>query len=255
MKKNSIDLPSCTPSFSSVVSGISKGQTWFDNETDPRVAIAYSYCVGGYSILGVPITDAEMEEFLEGRVFSYLKKNDKKYFEFSTENEFFSEQVLRIYSGRDIKSELEYSFIKDDMLMNESSLHEDYLLEQITLKNVDRYMDYPMLRDRLENSWYSISDFLEISIGFVALREKEVIGICFGSAVYNNVIAVDIEVLKEHRKKGIAVNLAQKFINKAIMRNYTVHWDCTESNIASRKLAEKCGMKLVKSRPFYWFKV
>ena len=90
MKKNSINLPDCAPSFSSVVSGISKGQTWFDNETDPRVAIAFSYCVGGYSILGTPITDVEMKEFLEERIFSSLKKNNKKYFEFSTENEFFS---------------------------------------------------------------------------------------------------------------------------------------------------------------------
>ena len=134
-------------------------------------------------------------------------------------------------------------------------MHEDYSIEQITLKNINRYMDSPMLRERLENSWYSMSDFLEVSLGFAALCEEKVIGICFGSAVYNSIIAVDIEVLKEHRKKGVAVNLAQKFINKAIMRGYTVHWDCTESNIASKKLAEKCGMKLVKSRPFYWFKI
>ncbi len=34
-----------------------------------------------------------------------------------------------------------------------------------------------------------------------------------------------------------------------------VQWDHVESNMASARLAKKCGFVLFKKRPYYWFKI
>ncbi|HKL41920.1 MAG TPA: GNAT family N-acetyltransferase, partial [Clostridia bacterium] len=66
---------------------------------------------------------------------------------------------------------------------------------------------------------------------------------------------IDIETHADHRKKGIAMTLTQYFINECIQRKLIPQWNCVDSNIASRKTAESLGFKLLKKKPYYWFKL
>ena len=70
-----------------------------------------------------------------------------------------------------------------------------------------------------------------------------------------NYIPIDIEVLKEHRKRGVAKALASAFVKQCMKCGLVPHWDCVESNKGSICLAESVGFKKIKERPFYWFEI
>lgn len=84
-------------------------------------------------------------------------------------------------------------------------------------------------------------------------KAGRIVGIIFGSARYENLIAVDIEVEETYRRRGIAAFLTEHMLSSCSEENLTVQWDCVESNTASRMAAEKCGFHLFKKRPYYWF--
>ena len=84
-------------------------------------------------------------------------------------------------------------------------------------------------------------------------KAGRIVGIIFGSARYENIIAVDIEVEETYRRRGIAAFLTEHMLSSCSEENLTVQWDCVESNTASRLVAEKCGFHLFKKRPYYWF--
>ena len=76
-----------------------------------------------------------------------------------------------------------------------------------------------------------------------------------GSGRYEKYIPIDIEVLEEHRKKGIARALTIAFVNHCMKGDLVPHWDCVESNKASFQLAESAGFTKIKERSFYWFTI
>ncbi len=254
MEINFLD-DSC-PSFSSILANISKGDYWVDNKINPSIAIAYSYCVGGYGILGSSEIDNKyLENFIADHIFTNL--NGRKSFEFSTENKALKNQLLSIYESKDIKSELEHTYRLSSLVTEDFYLKPIYKVRKVSkelLQNITHFSNYSLITKRIDKSWYSYNDFFKYSLAYISTFKNEIVGICFGSALYNNFIAVDIETNIKHRQNGIATNLAKSFINDAISRNYTIHWDCVDSNIASRKLAIKLGFDLFKVRPYYWFK-
>lgn len=72
---------------------------------------------------------------------------------------------------------------------------------------------------------------------------------------YEKYIPIDIEVLKEHRKKGITKALTSAFAKHCMKYDLVPHWDCVESNRGSIHLAESVGFTKIKERPFYWFDI
>jgi len=242
------------PSFSSILANISKGDYWIDNINDPSLAIAYSYCVGGYAILGKPNLDKNvLENLVKKRIFPEIKNN---LFEFSTENKEIETKILSIFSNKDIKSELEFSFRTANTINDTFYLSSSYQIVEVTPKfllNINKYRNYSLLIERLDNSWHSYDDFFNYSLAYIAINNDEIVGVCFGSSLYKNYITIDIETNIDHRRVGLAFNMAKEFINKALLKNYIIHWDCVDSNIASKALAKKLGFELFKIRPYYWF--
>ena len=68
-------------------------------------------------------------------------------------------------------------------------------------------------------------------------KAGRIVGIIFGSARYENIIAVDIEVEETYRRRGIAAFLTEHMLSSWSEENLTVQWDCVESNTASRMAA------------------
>ncbi|MFP4457030.1 MAG: hypothetical protein ACLFPS_05165 [Clostridia bacterium] len=86
------------PSYSSIVAKIAKGDLWLDNNKSPTIAIVYSYCVGGYGILGVyNKSKLGLRCFLEKNVFPVIKESGKTVFEFSTENTAIGERNAQFF--------------------------------------------------------------------------------------------------------------------------------------------------------------
>ncbi len=247
-------VPYNNPSVAGIIAGISKGKIWRDNVHFPGLYITYSYCVGGCGIAGdiSAYTDAELRRFLD-RVLGDMRKVGEEYFEFASESEEISNRVLKLYKGEyEIFSEMEYSYRR------EKSYDEiGELPKNISICEMDglAYADADMLRNRMQESWNTKEDFLKYSKSYVAVCQDKVIGVIFGSARYENVITIDIEVDEVYRKKGIGAVLAKTMVNQCAKEGLVLQWDCIESNIPSRNLVSALGFKPLKSRPYYWFKI
>lgn len=244
------------PSMYGILAGICKGEIWsFRNE--PLVLdVMYSYCVGGCGVVGrIPDEKKRQARIFFEAVFSSLMEKNIHEFEFSAEDVDLRSAILDIFSDKELFSEEEYSYRKSNSCNFNAALPAYTFLEvdRCFLKMTDYYENVEILLERLNNSWYEQEDFLEQSKCFVALQGKKIVGIIFGSARFSNIIAVDIEVLEEHRKKGIATTLTAHFVNACIRMGCIVQWDCVESNVQSQAVAEKCGFQLFKKRPYYWF--
>ncbi|MGN0402432.1 MAG: GNAT family N-acetyltransferase [Acetatifactor sp.] len=60
---------------------------------------------------------------------------------------------------------------------------------------------------------------------------------------YEKYVPIDIEVLEEHRKKGVAKALTIAFVKHCMKCDLVPQWDCVESNKGSIHLAESVERK------------
>jgi len=246
------------PSFSSIVLGNSKGDLWVNNIKKPTVALAYSRPVGGFSIMGIPEDYEIFLQLLEGDFLAELKENGFDYFEFSVEEPRLEKRLLEKFSDRIIYEEDEYFYQKYDK--NEVNELKNYTIlavdiEMINQLNSGGYNNPELLIEKILDSWDSYEEFLFRSLGFIAIKGKLIVGVILGTAVFERVVAIDIETHADHRKKGIAKTLTQNFINACIHKELVPQWNCVDSNIASRNTVESLGFKQIKKKPFYWFKL
>ena len=75
-------------------------------------------------------------------------------------------------------------------------------------------------------------------------------GLSTAGGKYEKYIPIDIEVLEEHGKRGVAIALTSAFVKRCIECDLIPHWDCVESNTGSIRLAESIGFEKIKERPF-----
>ena len=239
------------PSQSGILNGTCKGECWLSE--DNMLAVTYSYPVGGCGVFG-KIKSTEIAKLYFDKVFSYLKDLNIHEFEFSTEDAALQEQLLCLFQDRNMEHELEYSYEIYEKTNLEIIAPDGYQIELVTEQTLHKgYENEGMLTKRLEECWNSLEDFVEKSFSFVAVKANRIVGIIFGSGRYEKYIPIDIEVLEEHRKKGIGKALTIAFVKHCMKCNLVPHWDCVESNMGSIHLAESVGFKKMKERPFYWF--
>ena len=242
-----------TPSQSGILTGTCKGECWISD--DMMLGVTYSYPVGGCGVFGKIESNENAKEFFD-EVFNNLKALDIHEFEFSTEDTMLLEQLLHLFQDRNIEHELEYSYEIYENTSVQIIAPNGYLIEPVTEQTLHKgYENEGMFTNRLEECWDSLDDFFKKSLSFIAVKDNEIVGIIFGSGRYENYIPIDIEVLKEHRKRGVAKALTSAFVKHCLNCNLVPHWDCVESNKGSIRLAESAGFEKIKERPFYWFEI
>lgn len=241
------------PSQSGILNGISKGECWLSD--DNMLAVTYSYPVGGCGVFG-KIENKEKAKLYFDKVFACLKALNIHEFEFATEDAALREQLLCLFQDREIEHELEYSYETYKKTNVEIAVPDGYQVELVTEQTLHKgYENEGMLTKRLEECWITVDDFFEKSFSFIAVKDKRIVGIIFGSGRYEKYIPIDIEVLEEHRKKGIAKALTIAFVKHCMKYELVPHWDCVESNKGSVHLAESAGFTKIKERLFYWFNI
>ena len=241
------------PSQSGILNGTCKGECWISD--DRMLGVTYSYPVGGCGVFGKIESIEKAKKFFD-KVFCNLKLLDIHEFEFSTEDAALQEQLLSLFQNKKMEHELEYSYEINENVNMEIDVPGGYQIELVTEQTLQKeYKNEVMLTKRLEECWNTLDDFFEKSLSFIAVKDKEIVGIIFGSGRYEKYIPIDIEVLNEHRKKRVAKALTIDFIKHCMKRGLVPHWDCVESNMGSIHLAESVGFQKIKERPFYWFDI
>ncbi len=249
------------PSYSGIVAGECNGSLWVDDMENPTLALAYSFAVGGYCILGNPKKESTYEQFqnfLINDLFPKFKNENINGFEFSVESKETEIRILEMFSDRKMESEDELLHIQTDRTELEKQIPSGYSITKVNSKFVDQlengeYLNKEFLEERLLESWGSYQNFLDKSLAFVVIHQKRIEAVIVGTARFNNIIPIDIETEKQHRKKGLASILTQRFVNECMDNQLVAQWNCMDSNEASRKTAQKAGFNFLKKSPVYWF--
>lgn len=252
-----------SPSFSGIVAGECKGHLWVDDTKNPSLAMAYSFAVGDYSILGEPQEESVYKQFynfLIEDLFPKLREKNEYCFEFSTESIRMQEYMLKMFSDRIIEREDEFFYRKATKIVTKMQISNEYMIAKIDAKFIaqleqGKYENRKFLEERLLESWGSYHDFLNKSVAFVALYQKRIVAVIVGTARFHKIIPIDIETEEQHRKKGLASALTKCFVNECVDNQLVAQWDCVDSNVASKKTVQKAGFLFMKKKPYYWFHI
>lgn len=252
-----------SPSFSGIVAGECNGPLWVDDIINPSLALAYSFAVGGYSILGEPKNEwayKQFYNFLTQELFHELKVKKENCFEFSTETLRMQEFMLQMFSDRKIETEDEYFYRKATKIEAKIRIPSEYTIKKVNTEFVNQiekgeYINKEFLATRILESWESYYNFLNKSVAFVALYQMKIVAVIVGTARFHNIIPIDIETEEEHRKKGLAFALTRFFVNECVDNQLVAQWDCVDSNIASKRTAQKAGFLFMKKKPYFWFEI
>lgn len=213
------------------------GTMWCDIKEKPTCAVAlvgdFFFIIGSYNKveeddivtildhnLGkIIIMDAERWESLINQLKQKFEGSYKSFSRYAVKgkSEWFNQVKLREYS---MAIEPEFRVVRID-----ESIH------PITQKQF-------WTADFCSN-FQTIQDFMEHGIGYVILKDGQIIS---GASTYGyceGKLEITIETKEEYRKKGLARACASKLILESLERNIFPRWDA--ANLTSVALAEKLG--------------
>lgn len=242
------------PSYSGIVVKESKGDVWVNDLNCPTLAIVYSEPVGGYAILG-DVSSEEEYESLIGFIDSELVANASSFFEFSVEEDALEKRLLSHFSDKPVQKEYELFHRTDTVVPAVSIGYEVHEIDLGVINQISSFSNGEFLKEILLESWDSFDDFIDRSLGYIAVDGHKIIGFIIGSSRFHDVLPINIEVLKDYRKKGIAAKLSSEFVNGCLSRGLTPQWNCVEGNIPSIKTAAKTGFQMFKKKYYYYFKI
>ena len=93
------------------------------------------------------------------------------------------------------------------------------------------------------NYWKSAAAFVQHGIGFCALHQDAIVGMCYTAFAWQGHHDIDILTAEGHQRKGLGTVLARTFIEHCLKHDLIPSWDCWANNQPSVALAEKLGFE------------
>jgi RimJ/RimL family protein N-acetyltransferase len=150
---------------------------------------------------------------------------------------------------------MRYAIKKEPDIFNTDKLHSylemlpsEYSIQRIDEKRYDQVMAEEWSKD-LCSQFPTYKDFEKFGLGFVVLREDEIVCGASSYTVYEQGIEIEIDTKKDYRRKGLALVCASKLILECLNRGLYPSWDA--ANKASVALAEKLGYHFEKEYAAY----
>ncbi len=114
------------------------------------------------------------------------------------------------------------------------------LLNDTALANIDA------IREEVSGMWPSLEAFCQYGFGVAIAYKGEVLSWCTAEYVSDDRCGVGIETVESYQKQGLATWLTHEFLLEAQRRRINVGWECWAGNVASIRVAEKCGFTLLE---------
>jgi RimJ/RimL family protein N-acetyltransferase len=103
--------------------------------------------------------------------------------------------------------------------------------------------DNTYLAEEVTFYWGSIDAFPQ-GLGHCVLHGDSLVSWCYVQAVGAERQTVDVWTAPQHRRKGLGTAVASAFIMRCLAEGHIPFWLNDESNVASRKLAERLGFEV-----------
>lgn len=236
--------------FDSIIEGNTPGEIYVDHIENPQLYIVYD---GGNFVLYVGGEASEYEDYLKcgnyiknNILTEELKEENDEWILISYTSQLWKEVLNRSLKGLRIEKDQRTLFscplehdeeIKckfDIQLISES------MLEKKSLENIHKVID------EIEDMWGNCHTFIENGFGVCALDGDKIIGWCTGEFFSTSACGIGIYTIEDYRNKGIAEDMARKFVAIAKERELTPHWDAWTLNKPSIKVAEKAGFNEIE---------
>jgi len=115
-------------------------------------------------------------------------------------------------------------------------------------------VDTSFAEDILLDWWASLDDFLTKSAGYCVISNNTVVALCYGSfRASERLWAIGVDTRKDYRRKGFAKVATREMLRLCQRRSIVPYWDCMETNLPSRRLADGFGFSLDFVYQVFWF--
>lgn len=246
-----------------VLDGTNPGTVYVDCVESPRTAVIYSQGNEGYYFVGDYGNRDFLKEFngyIDANISPLLRNSDINGFEFSGETEQWCSALENTFADRTLKISKQYIYkLCSDSWdgYQKSSLKEGYELREIANKlHEDKSItNMEFLSDELLKWWDSWDDYDELAFGYCIVHDNKIVSFCMCDYVYEKVRPLGIETLKEYRRQGLCQAAVEAYIERCIENGLKPYWECMQTNVASRSLAEKLGFTRTKVYTLYSFRI
>lgn len=242
--------PSIHLAVEQILAGGTASPIYVDNIHDPKSVVTWTshrvYVAGDYADkdfiegLNVVMNSQFLQAYLIGDRFVFYPDNAgwipviKQQF-WDTK---ITEGIRRYYEA-DIEGELAVA-VPQGFTVTE--VNKALMLKP--LKNIEKLMMEMMLEQE------TVEAFLDKSFGVAAVTDADMAGWCLSENNIGDRFEVGVEIVEEHRCKGIATAMTKTlFIIGKEKGFHRMGWHCWANNEASNATARRLGLKLIAEYP------
>ncbi|RUS45860.1 GNAT family N-acetyltransferase [Cohnella sp. AR92] len=230
------------PEVVSIIEHNNPGWIFVDQIIHLKSALVWSKGIKGFYLIGDHTNEAfvrNLDNFIKRIVEPRMKELSLNHFEVSGNHEGW--KLESIFSTRKLYN-FEQMVLK---LMNKPQVIRSNEIETINLKTCDwknqEFQNKELIESHLETFWTSINDFKKKGFGYAAVKENEIIGVCYSSFVTQDTHAIGIETVASSQNKGVGTGLGSLLAEEIYRNGFSPYWDCSIDNEPSKKLAERIG--------------
>lgn len=222
---------------SSILDGNTKGQVYADKESDPGVSAIWPLTDALY-VSGEPRDSDVLVDIIEQDIAPGFRKWGVPgliiYYDQSPE----WESTLKRLFGNHLK-DLPRRYYDSYECKNDLTLLQD--TDVLPIKELARESSTANQVDWLKAFWPSVDEFMDLGVGYCALRDGKIISWCLSIYASGNRRELGVETDEEYRGIGLGSYLTSLCARECLSRGLTVEWHCRDNNPASIATARKAG--------------
>lgn len=244
-----------------VISGMNPGRIFADSQTMPTSALVFSQGVGGFYFVGNSNNISfvrEVNDYIDSTLAPQLLSKGIRRFEFSGETDDWPPVFDAMFQDRPVEKTHQLIYRLNGHAWDKHThrtLKDGYDLRNIdmNLYNDRNKIDISLLSNEMPLWWDSWDDYDKHAFGYCIVHDHTLVNFCMCDYVYQDIRPMGIETLADHRRNGLSQVTTEAYVSHCLRNGLQPHWECMESNTASRTLAEKLGFRQKSMYTLYAF--
>ncbi|MGD8192210.1 GNAT family N-acetyltransferase [Brevibacillus ginsengisoli] len=244
-----------TPTFAySVVHQVIEGEIFVNQRKSPTSMVIRTQS-GIYAVIGLP--DEQMAQWLREHYEGHIQGLKKRFTLFSPSMEWNQLLEERFKETHQQVKRLSFSFDPERFLTQterrsqsqDRGIPKGYRCYPIDEAEILQSQEFGM--EYYQTYWGGITAFLKQGLGFCVVHDGQVVSEC--TSIFANPVQAEIDIVTHEQFQGLGLgsSVARVFIEACLERGITPRWDCTDSNIASRQMAERLGFVQPKEHTIF----
>jgi GNAT acetyltransferase-like protein len=238
IKEAGRDLIAQYPLINAVVSGTQNGHVYADRSGGCYFIATKS----GFSLFHA----ADPAPGSDAAFFDFLRHNHDipNYIHIYAPRHSFADYIAANWDKYRIRRRAQFRYFRNDTSYErDRPLPAGFRIAAVQQADFDR-LEQAFKLDLGARFWNSKEDFLANAIGACILAaDDEPAAICYSACIVDGIAEVDVLVSADHRGKRFARFVSEPFVELAVSKALTPHWDAFVANTPSYLMAQKLGMK------------